>query len=182
MLKRKYGHRPGWSRVLEREYAQEYVDTDDFRGHLSLLRLRQTASPLLARYGERTVCIADSGYEWLQQFPEDAHHSVTVMFDARGMIVQWYVDICLRNGWDGRNPWMDDLFLDLIVLPEGEVIVKDAGELEQALADGVVNRELYELAWNECRRLKELSEQGRFPLLSLAAKHRERLLPELEPG
>lgn len=26
------------------------------------------------------------------------HHSVTTMFDDKGQIVQWYIDICLANG------------------------------------------------------------------------------------
>lgn len=31
------------------------------------------------------------------------------------------------------RPWMDDLFLDFIVLPSGGIIEKDADELEEAL-------------------------------------------------
>lgn len=50
------------------------------------------------KYDTRDVCIVDDGYLLLQQFPFNKNHSVTTMFDAKGNIVQWYIDICLENG------------------------------------------------------------------------------------
>lgn len=33
--------------------------------------------------------------------PYSLHYAVTTMFDARGQVVQWYIDICHRH-------WVDD--------------------------------------------------------------------------
>jgi uncharacterized protein len=93
-------------------------------------------------------------YMWLQQFPIEKNHSVTTMFDARGEIVQWYIDICFRNGIENDIPWMDDLFLDIVLLPSGEIIEKDADEIEDALTKGTIDKPLYDLAWNEVENLK----------------------------
>lgn len=93
---------------------------------------------------------------WLQQFPIDKKHSVTTMFDTTGNILQWYIDICLKNGLDRNRPWMDDLFLDIIVLPSGEVILKDVDELEEAYLNGIIDKPLYNIAREEANNITEL--------------------------
>jgi predicted RNA-binding protein associated with RNAse of E/G family len=76
------------------------------------------------------------------------------MVDAKGEVVQWYVDVCREHGLgpDGV-PWWDDLYLDVVVRPTGEVLLLDEDELELALAAGYVTPAEYDLAWREARRL-----------------------------
>lgn len=176
MLKRKYGDRSDWKRVLKREYAQSYVDSKVIKGYITLLHIIKVTEPLTVSYGGEKICIVDNGYMWLQQFPLDEHHSVTTMFDANGEIVQWYIDICLQNGIENDISWMDDLYLDIVVLPSGKVIVKDADELEDALSKGIIDKYLYDIAWNEVNKLKSLINKGEFELLSLSVHHKDTLL------
>ncbi|TFD99483.1 DUF402 domain-containing protein [Jeotgalibacillus salarius] len=175
MLKRKYGKRPDWQRIITRKSASSFEETDTFRGDVTLLHAVKVTAPAFFTYGEQEVCIIDDGYTWLQQFPADANHSVTTMFDEDGNVVQWYIDICLTNGKDEHGPWMDDLFLDLILLPTGELIVKDAEELEEALAGNVIDQQLYDLAWKEAEKLKALIEKERFELIQLSYHHKKKL-------
>ena len=176
MLKRKYGDRSDWKRVLKREYAQSYVDSKVIKGYITLLHTVKVTEPLTVSYGGEKICIVDNGYMWLQQFPLDEHHSVTTMFDANGEIVQWYIDICLQNGIENDISWMDDLYLDIVVLPSGKVIVKDADELEDALSKGIIDKYLYDIAWNEVNKLKSLKNKGEFELLSLSVHHKDTLI------
>jgi len=67
----------------------------------------------------------------LQEFPLHKKHSITTMFDNNGKIVQWYIDVCLVNGVDNEIPYLDDFYLDIILLPSGEVIQKDADKLKE---------------------------------------------------
>lgn len=181
LLKRKYGDRSDWKRVLEREYAQSYVENDNFKGYLSLLKIGKVNEPLHVKYFEQDVCIVDDGYLWLQQFPLDKHHSVTTMFDEKGQIVQWYIDICYMNGVSKENvPWMDDLFLDIVVLPSGEVIQKDSEELDEALLIGTIEKSLYNLAKQEANSINSLIKEGRFTLLQLSEEHKDILLQMLQ--
>lgn len=175
MLKRKYGKRPDWQRIITRQSASLFEETDTFKGYLTLLHAVKVTAPASFTYGNKEICIVDDGYTWLQQFPADAHHSVTTMFDADGHVVQWYIDICLSNGKDEHGPWMDDLFLDLILLPSGELIVKDADELEEALENKVIDQQMYDLAWKEADTLKIMIEQQRFEPIRLAYYHKEKL-------
>lgn len=175
MLKRKYGERPDWKRILQRKFAQSFIDTKEFKGYITLLHTISVSKSLFINYGEKEVCIVDNGYMWLQQFPSDKNHSVTTMFDAKGEVVQWYIDICLCNGTDNGRPWMDDLFLDIILLPTGEIIEKDADELEDALSTGVIDQQLYNLAWSEVNTLKSLITAGEFELVKLSVQHKDAL-------
>lgn len=98
MLKRKYGHRPEWKRIIHKEYAQTFLNTKEFKGYVALLHTVKVREPLFICYGEKNVCIVDDGYMWLQQFLTEKNHSVTTMFDGKGNIVQWYIDVCLTSG------------------------------------------------------------------------------------
>ncbi|WP_456278978.1 DUF402 domain-containing protein [Bacillus sp. AK128] len=173
MLKRKYGDRSEWKRIVKRKYAQSYLETTEFKGYITLLNTLKVTEPLFVSYGERKVCIVDDGYMWLQQFPLEKNHSVTTMFDANGNIVQWYIDISLRNGVENNIPWMEDLFLDIVLLPSGEIIEKDANELEDALAVGIIDKSLYDLAWSEVITLKSLISTGNFDLINMSNNHKE---------
>ncbi|WP_059173089.1 DUF402 domain-containing protein [Bacillus sp. FJAT-27445] len=180
MHKRVFGNRPGWKRITKRRYAQSYLDTQEFKGYITLLHIVEAAAPLVVDYETRRVCIVDRGYFWLQQFPEGKNHSVTTMFDCSGEVVQWYIDICLQNASENGVPFYDDLYLDLIIFPSGEVILKDADELDEALAKGIINQTQYDLAWQETENLNLLLSKGEFPLLKLSIVHKDLLLKNLE--
>jgi uncharacterized protein len=172
-LKRKYGDRADWNRVVQREFIQDFIDEENFKGIVTLLKVIKLTEPLNVQYGEKEVCIVNEGYTWLQHFPEGARYSVTTMFDATEEIVQWYIDICYQNGIENSRPWMEDLFLDLIILPTGEFFLKDYDELKLAFSAGTINEELYEIALSESNLLKRQIEANEFHLLHLSKAHKE---------
>ncbi|WP_214480581.1 DUF402 domain-containing protein [Bacillus sp. SM2101] len=175
MLKRKYADRSNWKRIVKSGYSQAYLHTSDFKGHISLLTIDKVTEPLTVSYGTQNVCIVDEGYNWLQQFPLNKHHSVTTMFNEKGEVVQWYIDICNKNGVENNIPYMDDLFLDLIVLPSGAIFQQDADELEDARLKGIIDETLYDKAWEEAKRIHQQLEEGSFKLLHLSAAHKHML-------
>ncbi|MBT2660040.1 DUF402 domain-containing protein [Bacillus sp. ISL-45] len=172
-LKRKYGDRADWLRVVQREFIQDYFNEERFKGYVTLLKVIKVTDPLELEYGDKKICIVDEGYTWLQHFPEGSRHSVTTMYNAAGEIVQWYIDICYRIGIENSRPWMDDLFLDIIILPSGEVFYKDADELELALSSGTIDEELYKIATSEAISIEKQIEANEFELLHLSKVHKE---------
>jgi uncharacterized protein len=154
-MKRKYGNRPEWQRVTEKEYKQLYVAEPDFTGYMALLTLQKVREPLIVAVGEREpYCVAEAGYRWLQYFPQGANHALTVMFDDRGDVVQWYFDVVSRLGvTDEGIPYFDDLYLDVVVLPDQATFLLDEDELQSALDERVIDAVTYELAHQEARRL-----------------------------
>lgn len=180
MLKRRFGDRSEWKRVIDRKYVQSFIDTEGFKGYVTLLKVNKVSAPLYVQYGDEKICIVDDGFIWVQHFPTDERHSLTTMFNSEGEIVQWYIDICHRNGIENNVPWIDDLFLDIVVLPNGEVIQLDVDELEEALTNGTISEDLYNLAWKETNKLLELIKIGKFGLIEMAETHKEYLLKKLK--
>ena len=41
MLKRKYGSRYDWKRIVERGYAEKYISTSEFTGYVTLLEMNE---------------------------------------------------------------------------------------------------------------------------------------------
>lgn len=70
------------------------------------------------------------------------------MFDAAGRVIQWYIDMSREHGVDdgGGMPWFDDLSLDLVLYPNGRVVVLEEDEPDEALAAGAITQEVHALA------------------------------------
>lgn len=179
-IKRKTADRDGWRRVTRRSYAQEFVETETFTGYVTLLHIEQVTEPLRIRMVGREYSIADNGFLWLHHVPLEGAHVVTAMYNAAHQVLQWYIDIRKDMGLnDNGVPWFDDLFLDIVVFPDGEVVVKDEDELDAALAKGVITQAEHDFAWQEARRLLDLINRGAFAPLQLADIHRDLLLAKL---
>lgn len=60
--------------------------------------------------------------------------------------LEYYFDICKNNGLDVNSlvPFYDDLYLDITVL-DGNINILDEDELEEALYEGDITVEDYEL-------------------------------------
>ncbi len=81
---------------------------------------------------------------------------VFAMMNERAEIVLWYIDMIAVQGFDVDNvPYFDDLYLDLIVYPDGTIIVDDMDELEAALVKGSITQDQFFLAIETSIRLKE---------------------------
>ncbi|MFC4409123.1 DUF402 domain-containing protein [Chungangia koreensis] len=180
MVTMKYGSRSDWKRILERRYIESFVEEKSFKGHLTLLQMLKVTEPLHVTYGNTSLCIVDDGYYWMQYFPEKGHYSVTTMLDSEGHIIQWYIDICLRVGYNpDKGPWLDDLILDIVVLPDGQLIELDVDEFMIAKSENLLSESEVELATHEFNRLIEEISQQRFSLLTETARHFEELKKKL---
>lgn len=177
---RRYGDRSDWKRIIQREYTKSYVEKKEFTGHITLINMIKVTEPLWVQYGEKRICIVDDHYMWLQHFPIGKNYSVTTMFDANGEIVQWYIDICYEIGIENNVPWVDDLILDIVVLPTGEIIQLDDDELEEALESGSINQQKYDLARDEATRITKCIKKEQFTLLRYSNAHKELLEGHLQ--
>lgn len=176
MLKKRYLHRNDWSRITSRHYFQQWIEEPDFTGYVSLIEMHEVKAPLVTTQAGQELRIVDKDYSWLQQLPLNENFAVTTMFNDKGEVIQWYIDITNENGVDQGEPYMEDLFLDIIVLPTREVIKKDEDEIEQALENGWISKAQYDLAYATFNQLLKQIKQGELELLASSKKHREYLL------
>lgn len=175
IIKRKVGDRSDWNRILEKDYSQAYIQSDEFQGYITMLTIKEVTDPLWTVHDSNEICVLDMDYVWLQHFPENEHHSITTVFDENGEIVQWYIDICLKNDIENNTPYMDDLFLDIILLPSGKVIEKDKDEIEKALSSGIISQNHYEMAWKEFNKLCTQIRNQEFVYITLSQVHKKTL-------
>lgn len=182
-MKRKYADRANWQRVKQKTYTQIAMHSEDFDGTISLVSIHAVHEPAYVGTHRGKLCVVDDGYKWLQHFPANAAYTLTTMFDANGQIVQWYIDICDATGVDERGiPWYDDMYLDIVVLPSGEVELIDIDELEEALQQGAVTEKQYEQAWKVAEHLLQELKEGSFHLLKQSHAHLQKLLMNMPAG
>jgi predicted RNA-binding protein associated with RNAse of E/G family len=167
LMKRKFADRPNWSRILKKSYKQISIDEENFYGYVSLLNLEEVLEPLIVKYNNTEICIVDDGYFWMQHFPHNGQCMMTTTFDDKGRIVQWYFDIIKKNGitTDGI-PYCDDLFLDIVALPNGEIYTLDEEELLLAYEEGKITVDEYEYANSEGLILRETIRNKRNYLMN----------------
>ena len=177
-MKRRYLHRKDWKRILKRDYKEMKIEDEDFNGYIALLTLIEVSEPLLTKYLDTEICIVNNHYSWLQQLPLDENFAITTMFDDKGEIIQWYIDITYQNGVEDRLPFMVDLYLDIIVLPTGEIIEKDKDELLEALQNHEITQQQFDFAYNIFNQVLNQIQNDTFFYFSLSKLHRNHLLLE----
>ncbi|EIT86244.1 hypothetical protein A374_06581 [Fictibacillus macauensis ZFHKF-1] len=171
MLQRKYSDRRNWARLLKRTYTQHTLQSSNFTGHLSFLYIEKVSEPAYRTYDSISHCIASNQYTWLQHFPSHQHYTMTTMFNEKGEVVQHYIDIARAHGMtsDHRLYW-DDLYLDLVLLPDGSCFLLDEDELEEARTQGLRFEDV-SLARETASSLIAAIERRDFLLPSLAHEH-----------
>ena len=161
----KRADRPEWRRLRGQRFVCQRVRDAHVTGYATLVHMVEVTEPLWVSHHEQRICIADSGYSWLQIFPEGAHYTHTTMFDADGQPIQEYIDLVAEQGvGEDGIPWYDDLYLDITWIPGGTPLLLDQEELEAAYAIGAITQEQYDLARGETARLLVALTLGDYPL------------------
>lgn len=180
-MKRLLANRPNWKRILQKRFYCSYFESPEFTGYVTLLCLDKVDEPLWAKSSKKKVCIADDKYSWLQFFPKDKKYTMTAQFNEQGQIIQWYFDICLQHGKTRNNiPWLDDLFLDIVVFPTGEIELLDVEELQNELAVEEISKNEYDLAISESEKLITEISDNKFSLFNQCQSYRQILLQTIE--
>ncbi len=142
-------------------YYQFHIDSEIFSGLVSLIKLTDGDYIYwnLPKAGKTSVC--GNGMTWLQLIPDNKRRLITAMYlpmkkNVKGKefsysISVWYVDIIegIDYDIDGVAAYYDK-FLDVIFTPQGDVIIDDRDELEEAYHLGQLSQEQYESAVKEC--------------------------------
>ncbi len=137
-------------------YSLLKVDESFFRGYACFLKLQNIEKPLIVYNGKENICIKDNDYEWIEVYPTNGNFAITIMYDNKGNLIEWYFDIAKSIGLEKDIPYEDDLYLDLIITPDGERIVIDEDELLNAKVIGDITQEDVDTAY---KVLKEIDEK-----------------------
>lgn len=141
-------------------YYQMRMDTDDFHGLVSIVKLTDGEYFFweMPKAGKTPVC--GKGMLWLQLIPDNQHRVITAKFLPESRTIQgttysksvsvWYVDVIDSWGYDEDHvAYFMDQYLDVIFDVEGDVLVDDRDELDAAYKSGELSLEQYQTALAE---------------------------------
>ncbi|MFT3952661.1 MAG: DUF402 domain-containing protein [Oscillospiraceae bacterium] len=140
-------------------YYQMQLDCEIYHGLISLITLTDGAYYYwdFPKAGKTAVCGKDM--VWLQLVPNDCKRLITAMFLPRNQTIMGnahslsciYVDVMenLEYDPDGVAAYVDK-YLDVRLTPQGDVLIDDRDELDEAFRCGALSEKQYGEALTEC--------------------------------
>ncbi len=172
-MKRKFVDRSNWIRISKSKTKTVKLENDEFNGYICYTYIEKANKRLEVKPKDKEYLILDDGYTWVQIVPIDKHWTITIMYDENKKMIQWYIDITNMNGIDSDSRvFYDDMYLDITVTNDGEIILLDEQDINDALDNNVITSEQYKAAY------KEASDMINF-LRSKTPKYFERISNEL---
>ena len=145
-LKKRHVTDPNTMKIVQEGSLKiKTFNNRDFKGDIALIEFNKMYEPY--RIEETNLCMANDNYKWLEFYDYDKKHKLTAMYNEKTEIVEWYFDISRSIGKDEEGPYEDDLYLDIVVNPKGEVILLDEDELKEAFEKKEMTKEEYDEAY-----------------------------------
>ena len=174
-IKKKFMSKDSWKRVIKRKYIIQDINN----GKVSLLFIEKVDSPSVKTYEDGTkLKIADNNFYWLQIGLENKNYWITAMYNESKELIQIYIDITFENKID-ENPSYLDLFLDIVLMPNGNIFLLDKEELENAFYQNDITKKEYDLANEEAKKILEELPKKKDDLIMICNKYLENLVKKL---
>ena len=144
-----------WKCIISKEIFGKRVNSELLNGYIGLIEIKEVSEAQIWQFNGEDIVVCDKGRKWLSILPQDDWYCITAMMDEDGNILLWYIDMIAKQGIDEDGvPYFDDLYLDLVVYPDGTIVVDDMDELEDALSKKDITQEQYNLAIETSNRLQ----------------------------
>lgn len=138
--------------VEEKNFKYMYINEVDYKGYLSQIHIKKANQPP-KELGEDYIERANSGYKWLEFYPENSNIAMTVCYNNENKILQWYFDIINNVGIENNNPYFEDLYLDVVLTSENKIELLDEDEIEEALRLNDITKCQYDMAYKTAKEL-----------------------------
>lgn len=139
--------------ILEKDYRNMRIDNEEFNGNVSLLNIKKVRKEW--HVDEENRCILANNYKWLEIYPDEKNYCITVMYDEKDNVVEWYFDIARELGEENGVPYEDDLYLDVVIVPDGRMHLLDEDELEEAHKKYEINQIEFDMAYKIANEIME---------------------------
>ena len=155
ILKRSRLSYDEWKCITNKKLTGKSINTDFLKGYIGLLEIEEVSEKQIWKFHGEDIIVCDKGLKWLSILPKDDFYCITAMLNENDEILLWYIDMIAEQGMDADGiPYFDDLYLDLVVYPDGTVKVDDMDELVEALSSKDITQEQFNLAISTSNKLK----------------------------
>lgn len=171
-MKKKRLNRDAWGFQFF-PYYQMRIDCDIFHGMISYIKLVDGEMQYWETPKAGRLAVCGGGMCWLQLLPDDTKRLITVKYFEDGKVDTartnypawarevlcpsvWYVDVIedYEYAEDGMLVYTDK-YADVIFTPEGDMVVDDLDELNEAYESGELTKSQYDQALEEVELIKE---------------------------
>lgn len=144
-----------WKCIVSKNITGKRIQEDFFQGYIGLIEINEVSEAQIWKFNGEDMVVCDKGIKWMSILPRNDFYCITAMMNEKEEILVWYIDMIESQGTDSDGiPYFNDLYLDLVVYPDGTIMVDDMDELEEALLQKDITQEQYDLAVNTCDKLK----------------------------
>lgn len=145
-----------WETIIDKRYRQRKLNLGHFKGKLAKIQIREVSKPQFWNYGNQKLKVCDAGMTWLIIAPDEAFYSIMMVLDETGEPIAWYIDIIGGTGADEDGVfYYEDMFLDEVVLSDGQVVEDDLQELKDACTRKVITKEQFDRTIQVSEGLKQ---------------------------
>jgi predicted RNA-binding protein associated with RNAse of E/G family len=136
-----------------------HMDNELFKGWVSLNYLTDGETRYWEYEKSGKIPVSAKGMTWLTLIPDDSKRCIGAYIKPDRCVSAWYVDVIEETGIDEDGiVYYIDKYLDVILTPQGDIIVQDRDELDAAYESGELSAFQYEEALKEGELiLKELA-------------------------
>lgn len=152
-MKIKYGDYRNKADFLEKECVKLNIEHENFDITAYLVYVKKAAKPWFVPREKGEECNLDDNYKWLQLYGIEKNAVITAIFDDKNNFVETYFDICRNTFIEEDVPYAEDLYLDVVQTKEGDFIILDEDELEDAYRINDITEKEFELAKNVCKNI-----------------------------
>lgn len=141
------------------------VKDESLNSYITLKEVNDLTKPHKIPVNGRWITKLDKNYTILEYTPLDKLYNVRVHINDKEQILEYYFDIILQNEIrkiEGKDiPFYNDLYLDVIYYQkvatqtDNFILLDDRDELKDALNDGKIDQEEYDLAYEVENSLME---------------------------
>lgn len=172
------GNFEGMDNIGRMEDFDEFLQTTEknkYHGDIYFYQFTEGVKKFVIPDGN---CIVDEDYKWLEFYDYSSKIKLTAFYDDKNVISELYFDIARGIGKESGLPYEDDMYLDVLVTDDGEIILLDEDELKEALEKKQITKAEFENAYKEAYQLMDRLQNKKQELQNFTDKYLRMLLEE----
>ena len=117
-----------WNKTVPKKEVNLFETEEIYGAFINIIEVKK---PQVWFCFNKKITVADNGYKWLVVLPKKDNYAITMYMDRNDVPILWYIDLIDGIGVDADGiPFYNDMFLDLIVSDDGQVVEDDRDEFE----------------------------------------------------